>query len=182
MIVRTYGRRSRSLNDDVEDQDPFSFREEDELEEEELPFSSFSEEQQQCPESPNRVCNFTFSSQDSTRWNFDSDPPYGPNSNSSENLQLLSPVVDRKSKKLKLDDGRREREREKAKAKAGLRPTATLMETQEYGEMMECVDEVDFALDGLRKGQGVRVRRASLLSLLNVCGTPQQRRLLKAQG
>lgn len=61
-------------------------------------------------------------------------------------------------------------------------PTKTLMETQEFGEMMEHVDEVNFAVDGLKKGQPVSVRRASLLSLLSVCGTVQQRRLLRAHG
>ncbi|KAL2473267.1 WAPL (Wings apart-like protein regulation of heterochromatin) protein [Forsythia ovata] len=59
---------------------------------------------------------------------------------------------------------------------------ATLMETQEFGEMMEHVDEVNFALDGLKKGQPVRIRRASLLSFLSICGTAQQRRLLRAHG
>ncbi|XP_047311632.1 wings apart-like protein 1 isoform X2 [Impatiens glandulifera] len=60
--------------------------------------------------------------------------------------------------------------------------TTTLMETQEFGEMMEHVDEVNFALDGLRKGQPVRIRRASLLSLLSICGSQQQRRLLRTHG
>ncbi|KAK4421246.1 hypothetical protein Salat_2075100 [Sesamum alatum] len=60
--------------------------------------------------------------------------------------------------------------------------TTTLMETQEFGEMMEHVDEVNFALDGLKKGQPVRIRRASLLSLLSICGTSQQRRLLRVHG
>ncbi|KAL8460369.1 hypothetical protein ACS0TY_032050 [Phlomoides rotata] len=60
--------------------------------------------------------------------------------------------------------------------------TTTLMETQEYGEMMEHVDEVNFALDGLKKGQQVKIRRASLLSLLSICGTAQQRRLLRVHG
>lgn len=173
-MVRTYGRRSRgigrassetSLNDDVED--PFSFREDEE--QPSLFSASQDHHHHKFPESPQRICNFTFSSQDSTRWTFDSDP-YGPNS-SDNSLQLLAPVENSK----KLNDGRREK-------KKGLPPTATLMETQEYGEMMECVDEVDFALDGLKMGQGIRVRRASLLSLLNVCATSQQRRLLKAQG
>ncbi|PKI40114.1 hypothetical protein CRG98_039486 [Punica granatum] len=63
-----------------------------------------------------------------------------------------------------------------------LRATSTLMETQEFGEMMEHVDEVNFALDGLRKGQPARIRRASLLSLLQICGTSQQRRLLRSHG
>ncbi|KAK6124404.1 hypothetical protein DH2020_041824 [Rehmannia glutinosa] len=60
--------------------------------------------------------------------------------------------------------------------------TTTLMETQEFGEMMEHVDEVNFALDGLKKGQQVRIQRASLLSLLSICGTAQQRRLLRIHG
>lgn len=63
-----------------------------------------------------------------------------------------------------------------------LRATSTLMETQEFGEMMEHVDEVNFALDGLRKGQPARIRRASLLSLLGICGTSPRRRLLRSQG
>ncbi|KAK8349510.1 hypothetical protein V6Z12_A06G146000 [Gossypium hirsutum] len=61
-------------------------------------------------------------------------------------------------------------------------PTSSLMEAQEFGEMMEHVDEVNFALDGLKKGQPVRIRRASLLSLLSICATAQQRRLLRTHG
>lgn len=60
--------------------------------------------------------------------------------------------------------------------------TSTLMETQEFGEMMEHVDEVNFALDGLRKGRPARTQRGSLLSLLSICSNLQQRRLLRAQG
>ncbi|KAL3624910.1 hypothetical protein CASFOL_031578 [Castilleja foliolosa] len=60
--------------------------------------------------------------------------------------------------------------------------TATLMETQESGEMMEHEDEVNFALDGLKGGQPVRIRRASLLTLLSICGTVQQRRHLNIHG
>ncbi|KAI3456310.1 hypothetical protein Pfo_012973 [Paulownia fortunei] len=60
--------------------------------------------------------------------------------------------------------------------------TTTLMETQEFGEMMEHMDEVNFALDGLKKVQQVRIRRASLLSLLSICGTAQHRRLLRVHG
>ncbi|WOG89855.1 hypothetical protein DCAR_0209094 [Daucus carota subsp. sativus] len=60
--------------------------------------------------------------------------------------------------------------------------TKTLMETQEFGEMMEHEDEVYFALDGLRKGQQARIRRASLLSLLAISKTAQQRRHLRTNG
>lgn len=60
--------------------------------------------------------------------------------------------------------------------------TSTLVEAQESGEMMEHLDEVNFALDGLKKGQQVKIRRGSLLSLLSICGTLQQRRLLRVHG
>ncbi|XP_039070659.1 wings apart-like protein 1 [Hibiscus syriacus] len=59
---------------------------------------------------------------------------------------------------------------------------SSLMEAQEFGEMMKHVDEVNFALDGLKKGHPVRVRRASLLSLLSICATAPQRRLLRTHG
>ncbi|CAN6461843.1 unnamed protein product [Victoria cruziana] len=60
--------------------------------------------------------------------------------------------------------------------------TSTLMEAQEFGEMMEHVDEANFALDGLKPGRPLRIQRASLLSLLSVCSTPQQRRLIRTHG
>lgn len=56
------------------------------------------------------------------------------------------------------------------------------MEAQESGEMMEYVDEANFAMDGLRPGQPLRIRRASLVSLLSICGTMQRRRLLRTHG
>lgn len=56
------------------------------------------------------------------------------------------------------------------------------MEAQEFGEMMEHADEVNFALDGLKKDQPVRIRRASLSSFLSICDTQVKRRLLRAQG
>lgn len=84
------------------------------------------------------------------------------------------------------ENGVLQKKKKKVKSKElglpSLGPTATLMETQECGEMMEHMDEVNFALDGLRKGQPARIRRASLLSLLSICGTAQQRRLLRAHG
>ncbi|KAJ0250575.1 Wings apart-like protein 1 [Hirschfeldia incana] len=62
--------------------------------------------------------------------------------------------------------------------------TSTLLEAQEFGELMEHEDEVNFALDGLRKGQQqqVRIRRGSLSSLLAICASQHQRRSLRAQG
>ncbi|TKY59297.1 Wings apart protein-like [Spatholobus suberectus] len=75
------------------------------------------------------------------------------------------------------------RESKRARRPAdGIPATSTLMEAQEFGEMMEHVDEVNFALDGLRKGQPLRIRRASLRSLLTICATTHQRRLLRTQG
>ncbi|CAH2038311.1 unnamed protein product [Thlaspi arvense] len=60
--------------------------------------------------------------------------------------------------------------------------TSTLLEAQEFGELMEHEDEVYFALGGLRKGEQLRIRRASLLSLLSICESQHQRRSLRAQG
>ncbi|XP_034698006.1 uncharacterized protein LOC117923697 [Vitis riparia] len=164
MIVRTYGRRNRGiartysdgLNDVVED--PYK--------------ESVSQE------SPHELYGLALSSQDSSHWSFESEP-YGHNSlppKDSEN------GVVRKSKKARI--GKRELGGAKNSRSliSAATATATLMETQEFGEMMEHVDEVNFALDGLRKGQPARIRRASLLSLLSICGTAQQRRLLRTQG
>ncbi|WVZ17865.1 hypothetical protein V8G54_010847, partial [Vigna mungo] len=64
----------------------------------------------------------------------------------------------------------------------GIPATSTLMEAQEFGEMMEHVDKVNVALDGLRKGQPLRIRRSSLVSLLTICSTTHQRRLLRTKG
>lgn len=154
MIVRTYGRRNRSisetcsgssLNDDVSE-----------------PFSTDALTQEQ----DTHFGGFAFSSQDSSsKWSlFDSDP------NSIDDLY-----------------GADRRESKRAKGAAGkdgfsFPATSTLMEAQEFGEMMEHADEVNFALDGLRKGQPVRIRRSSLVSLLSICATTQQRRLLRSQG
>ncbi|KAL8032666.1 hypothetical protein ABFX02_13G111100 [Erythranthe guttata] len=46
----------------------------------------------------------------------------------------------------------------------------------------ENVDGVNFALDGLKKGSHVNIRRASLVSLLSVCRTKQHRQLLRVNG
>ncbi|KAL5575456.1 hypothetical protein UlMin_017155 [Ulmus minor] len=171
MIVRTYGRRSRgisrtfsdSLNDVVHDDDPFQ--------------DSLTQEPLALPYS---------SQESSSHWSaFDFDP-YGLDSSQGSLKDLRTkPSFDdsngggRKAKKARI--GKKELEVNK-----NLRPsipaTSTLMEAQEFGEMMEHVDEVNFALDGLRKNQPVRIRRASLLSLLSICGTAQQRRLLRTQG
>uniref|UniRef100_A0A804RMT5 NADP-dependent oxidoreductase domain-containing protein n=1 Tax=Zea mays TaxID=4577 RepID=A0A804RMT5_MAIZE len=56
------------------------------------------------------------------------------------------------------------------------------MEAEEYGEMMESVDEVTFALDGLRPAAQKRTRRASLLALLGICASAERRRVLRSQG
>ncbi|KAK4347128.1 hypothetical protein RND71_033467 [Anisodus tanguticus] len=232
MIVRTYGRRSRSmsrsysesgLNDDVSDH-------------------SLSQQNSQD------IYSFGFSSQGSVRWssNFNNSDPYDAGSsqeltilpsrkedrdldfeghdgvlwkpkkvkmfdwepyslNSSQESEEFSMLPDgaeyggslgkfegglKEPKKVKKtgkgkENGVLNKKKKKVKSELGLPslgPTATLMETQECGEMMEHMDEVNFALDGLRKGQPARIRRASLLSLLSICGTAQQRRLLRPHG
>ncbi|VFQ88550.1 unnamed protein product [Cuscuta campestris] len=126
---------------------------------------------------------------------FDWDPYSSNSSQESDELVILSPKSARecgdfgKSKKAKPGKKAKENgvlQKKKMNTKVDLEEpesiAATLMETQEHGEMMENVDEVNFALDGLRKGQPVRIRRASLLSLLSICGTVHQRRLLRVHG
>ncbi|CAN1149809.1 Wings apart-like protein 1 [Linum perenne] len=159
MFVRTYGRRSRDCDDDGDGSDSFSLSQEN-------PSTGFHD--------------FHFSSQESSSFwpsssssvsSFDPDP-YAFNSSSPQDN-----LPQRKSKKQR-----------SGQSDGGLRPWVppSLMEAQEFGEMMEHDDEVNFAVDGLRKGGGggggVRIRRASLLSLLSICGTAQQRRNLRAQG
>ncbi|CAN4078973.1 unnamed protein product [Withania somnifera] len=110
--------------------------------------------------------------------------PHGEYGNFDGGSQEMMKVKSKKGK----ENGVLQKKNKKKKVKLmelglpSLGPTATLMETQECGEMMEHMDEVNFALDGLRKGQPTRIRRASLLSLLSICGTAQQRRLLRAHG
>ncbi|CAI0468609.1 unnamed protein product [Linum tenue] len=174
MIVRTYGRRSRSFSDSLD--------EDDDLAGHSFGGDSFSLSQ----ESPSQnFYDFPFPSQESSSFwpssasSFDPDP-YGFNpSSSQENLAPANDVASRKSKKPR--NGKLEK-RVGGDARPWVPMTSTLMEAQEFGEMMEHVDEVNFALDGLRRGQPVTIRRASLLSLLSICGTVQQRRLLRAQG
>ncbi|KAL6544792.1 hypothetical protein OROMI_023654 [Orobanche minor] len=97
--------------------------------------------------------------------------------------------VSGKSKKNDLDENgglQKKKKKKKMKSKESeqgyIELTATLMETEESGEMMKHEDEVNFALDGLKMGQPLSIRRASLLSLLSICGTVQQRRHLKIHG
>lgn len=182
MIVRTYGRRNKgiaraysdSLNDDVAD--PFR--------------DSFSS--QEAP--PQDFYSFPFSSQESSSFWPSSLDPSSSQDNSQSTLRRKSHfdddstngVVRRGKKHRSGNTGKRfppSSSSSFAHSSGSLIPvTSTLMEAQEFGEMMEHVDEVNFALDGLKKGQQLRIRRASLLSLLSICGTVQQRRLLRAQG
>lgn len=82
-----------------------------------------------------------------------------------------------------MSDSREDHPRRAAKrSRNGEGFTSTLLEAQEFGELMEHEDEVNFALDGLRNGQQVRIRRASLSSLLSICASQHQRRSLRAQG
>lgn len=58
---------------------------------------------------------------------------------------------------------------------------ATLMEAQESGELMEMMDEVGFAVEGLRQ-PSLCVQRASALSLATVCSHADRRALLRSRG
>ncbi|XP_050935849.1 wings apart-like protein 1 isoform X3 [Cucumis melo] len=175
MIVRTYGRRNRGLSRTFSDSSADAIHDS---------FTdSLSQESSQDP-----LFGIAFSSQDSsTRWStFDSEP-YG--TNSSQGSFSANPIRSsfddslngghKKSKKIKIE----KKELEVLRcSQPAISSTSTLMEAQEFGEMMEHVDEVNFALDGLRNGQQVRIRRASLISLLSICSTAQQRRLLRTHG
>ncbi|KAL9263412.1 Wings apart-like protein [Drosera capensis] len=167
MMVRTYGRRNRGLSRTYSQ---FS----DEIGDDSISGSfSLSQDLQDHQDheiNAHEIYNFTFSSQDSARWTLESDPA---TSNSSSLYFLAPDGFERKAKRMKCG-----RKRESVTAAA----TTTLMEAQEFGEMRENMDEMNFALDGLRKGQPVRVRQASLLSLLSICGTASQRRMIRAQG
>ncbi|GMP72499.1 hypothetical protein CsSME_00030515 [Camellia sinensis var. sinensis] len=129
MIVRTYGRRNRSGYSDSPHDEFASASESD----------GFADSLTQ--ETPQDIFNFGFSSQDS----FDFDP-FGPNSlQESRELAILPP---RKRDSEVGDVGFRKLKTKKVKSKKGksvsaatLMGTATLMETQEFGEMMEHVDE-----------------------------------------
>ncbi|CAH8372284.1 unnamed protein product [Eruca vesicaria subsp. sativa] len=81
-----------------------------------------------------------------------------------------------------MSDSREDYPRRAKRSRNGEGFTSTLLEAQEFGELMEHEDEVNFALDGLRNGQQVRIRRASLSSLLSICASQHQRRSLRAQG
>ncbi|XP_071714491.1 wings apart-like protein 2 [Rutidosis leptorrhynchoides] len=182
MIVRTYGRRSNSINNSrSSNSNGLNFEGSDDI------FNDSLSQEGSPQEDTGDIFNFAFASQESSIKNpynfdsFDSDPYSFDSSEDSRKLSILPP----RSKKPKIEFNDKKGKRVKNKNKEPvemLTETTTLMETQEFGEMMEHVDEVDFALDGLRKGQPVRIRRSSLLSLLTVSGTLQQRRLLRTHG
>ncbi|XP_059292098.1 wings apart-like protein 2 [Lycium ferocissimum] len=225
MIVRTYGRRSRSmsrsysesgLNDNVSQENSqdiysFGFSSQDSVHwssnfnNSQDPFDvGSSQELTILPSRKEDREDFEGGHDDGVLWKpkkvkmFDWEP-YGSLNSSQESDEFLmeygslekfdgglqEPKKAKKTGKGK-ENGVLLKKKKKVKSKdlglPSLGPTATLMETQECGEMMEHMDEVNFALDGLRKGQPVRIRRASLLSLLSICGTAQQRRLLRAHG
>uniref|UniRef100_A0A6N2KGY8 WAPL domain-containing protein n=1 Tax=Salix viminalis TaxID=40686 RepID=A0A6N2KGY8_SALVM len=173
MIVRTYGRRSRGGGNLTR---TYSDSSDDAVADHNYSFSDSFSLSQETTQSNQDFCshNFPFSSQDSTSYSLDLDP-----FNFDDN-PIPNGVVPRKSKKPRRSKSKSERN---GTGNSNLLTSSTtLMEAQEFGEMMEHVDEVNFALDGLKKGQPLRIKRASLLSLLGICGTQQQRRLLRTEG
>ncbi|KAL6641252.1 hypothetical protein ACP70R_019433 [Stipagrostis hirtigluma subsp. patula] len=160
MIVRTYGRRSRSFSDGggggrgvSSSQDAFEFDADDDLD------ALGSSASQPLPPPP--------SQESSSMWDFDEDPPPSP---------PPRPEVRRQGRRGRGGGGAGWELAEPAAL------TATLMEAEEYGEMMESVDEAVFALDGLRATASKRTRRGSLLALLGICSSSERRRVLRAQG
>ncbi|KAJ4774395.1 WAPL (Wings apart-like protein regulation of heterochromatin) protein [Rhynchospora pubera] len=156
MLVRTYGRRTRggaASDDGGGDRDVYVID------------SDSGDDESDTSSSPPHL------------------PPFSqPQSSSQENpnptfLSYLSAFSSQDSSSWSLDPD----SVPSSSNKVGL-GTASLMEAQEFGEMMELRDDVDFAIEGLRPGKTVRIRRASLHSLLNACGTPHQRQLLRAHG
>ncbi|GMI72290.1 Wings apart-like protein 1 [Hibiscus trionum] len=176
MIVRTYGRRNRGLSRTFSDSLNDEFSESPPLSQETAP----SEDIYSFPFSTQESSSFFPSSQE-----FNDDvykdraaTAFEP-SLSDFGLDDLGNGVVRRPKKQK----QRQSKKEVGDSSVPwISSSSTLMEAQEFGEMMEHIDEVNFALDGLKKGQPVRIRRASLLSLLSISGTAQQRRLLRTQG
>ncbi|KAB2025481.1 hypothetical protein ES319_D06G152000v1 [Gossypium barbadense] len=177
MIVRTYGRRNRgltrtfsdSLNDDVSDSPPLSQETLPSQDIYDFPFTTTQESSSLWPSSQEFIDddykNKIKASVKPTQRSFEFEDPRNG--------------VVRRSKKQKQNQSKNE---VGYSSMPWISPTSSLMEAQEFGEMMEHVDEVNFALDGLKKGQPVRIRRASLLSLLSICATAQQRRLLRTHG
>lgn len=94
----------------------------------------------------------------------------------------LVPFFSQESSSTYREDHGGARREKRARNREAFAITSTLLEAQEFGELMEHEDEVNFALDGLRKGQQVRIRRGSLSSLLAICASQHQRRSLRAQG
>ncbi|XVF27668.1 hypothetical protein REPUB_Repub14bG0128500 [Reevesia pubescens] len=181
MIVRTYGRRKRGLTGTFSDSSNADVSDSLPLSQETLPSQD--------------IYNFPFTTQESSSF-WPSSQEFNDDDTDYKNQQLTTAkttqsnfdfddskndVVIRRSKKQKQNQSKKEKEVGYS-SMPWISPTSTLMEAQEFGEMMEHVDEVNFALDGLKKGQPVRIRRASLLSLLSICGTAQQRRLLRTHG
>ncbi|XP_020581648.1 uncharacterized protein LOC110025482 isoform X2 [Phalaenopsis equestris] len=177
MMIRTYSRRnrcdSRSFSETPRFDSDYGGSEDADLRE-----LSLSQDSHQDRRHGLAV---TLSSQESSPWSLDPD--------------LLS--LSLRENEDPLDDEETERRTEKKGRKqkrgciddlkgqepaAAMSETSTLLETQEFGEMMEHVDEVNFSLDGLQPWQPARIRRASLLSLLSICSVAQRRRLLRARG
>ncbi|MQL90910.1 hypothetical protein Taro_023505 [Colocasia esculenta] len=189
MIVRRYGRRTRCGGRGFSDADLLDGGSDAD--------EPLSLSQEPSGSQPDPYGFAAFSSQDSSPWSLDSDI-FGnddPPAAAVAALPPLPPLPPGNS----ANGPRRPKDRKGVKAKKHELPppggptlvprptgaasaTATLMEAQEFGEMMEDVDEVNFALDGLRAGQPARIRQASLLSLLTICATAQRRRFLRAQG
>ncbi|KAL9686709.1 hypothetical protein QQ045_031102 [Rhodiola kirilowii] len=182
MIVRKYGRRNRAITRTCSDTGAAGF---DDVANDDVFVDSLSQD------SSVEIYSNPFSSQDSSHlWSLDpelynSNPELALGQSSEGDWENGDARKLKKARNGRRGNGERENDfkKESSGSKIVMFPsTATLMETQECGEMMEHEDEVYFALDGLRKGQPVRIRRASLLSLLSISATAQQRRLLRIQG
>ncbi|KAF3796193.1 Wings apart-like protein-like protein [Nymphaea thermarum] len=171
MIVRTYARRNRG---------PGGTGLTESGTEDDVLWDSLSQESSQ------EIFGLPFSSsQDSSSWSLDESARLCIQPSSKEPEEARA-IIGRAPKRPREEVNAKNRSGQilgKVPRRAPSAPaTSTLMEAQEFGEMMEHVDEANFALDGLKPGRPFRIQRASLLSLLSVCSTPQQRRLLRTHG
>ncbi|KAL1537496.1 wings apart-like protein 2 [Salvia divinorum] len=100
----------------------------------------------------------------------------------SRESQDFEGVYRNHKKNCKEENGVLEKKKKEKKKKKKNKKNKKKLEMEESGETDELLEEVEYALDGLTKGQSVKVWRGSLLSLLSACGTAQQRRILRVHG
>eukprot|EP00850_Spirogloea_muscicola_P013457 SM000091S24615 [mRNA] locus=s91:295292:300210:- [translate_table: standard] len=123
----------------------------------------------------NAATGFTFNGKGSTKRGAGTELEVGREALCASWLTSISSFTQQPgpSKEKVVDSGRR-----KALERTGSK-MATLIEAQESGEILEHMDEATFALGGLKLGQPVRVVRASLTTLAQICASRRRREMLQ---